>query len=144
MSATPNPFAAPQSEPAPMVLEAPEIGGRMPASVWVAVLGVGLYLAFNTLLLVGWILGRAGPIELLVGGIPWLIGVLVFVGLVRRNRLAWQWGRIVVLLGAVLSTFSMIALFSFILIPRSLAPIMNDCSNFFETTCDFLKRLSLF
>ncbi|MHC4481345.1 MAG: hypothetical protein ACYS1C_10325, partial [Planctomycetota bacterium] len=72
----------------------------MPGSVLAAVAAVGFMVVLRGALgALALATGAAGP---LVVAVQLGIVVLVFVGLLRRNRLAWQWGRYCALLGALL------------------------------------------
>ena len=107
-----NPFAAPTTiaevDPELRKDDVPELHGRMPGSVMLAMVCVGIFVALNGLvfLMVTGFGGAGGPEVLIIGG-PLLIGVLVLIGLIRRWKLARQWGRIMGLLGAVLASLGL-------------------------------------
>ena len=105
-----NPFAAPTTiaevDPELRKDDVPELHGRMPGSVMLAMVCVGIFVVLNAIvfLMVMGFMGADG-IEVLIVGVPLLIGVLVLVGLIRRWKLARQWGRIMGMLGAILASF---------------------------------------
>ncbi|MBI1903844.1 MAG: hypothetical protein HYS13_22300 [Planctomycetia bacterium] len=80
--------------------------GPTPPSVTIAVLAVSI----NVLLTIGafvWqIVTAADAHEVQSGGggvlLRSLVGILVVVGLIRGHRLAWQWGRVLAILGVLL------------------------------------------
>lgn len=98
-----NPFASPQTDEAAASVDPPELFGRMPGSVKLAIGCVSGFTAINGLMLAAMAAaGENGAVVVFL--IPLLLSLLVFVGLWRRNRLAWQWGRIGGFLGALLAT----------------------------------------
>jgi hypothetical protein len=71
-------------------------GSHMPASVIVAASAVFVIVCFNLLSVLGGLLTGEVPPVAVVGTV---VGVLVLIGFLRRDRMAWQWGRLVSLLG---------------------------------------------
>jgi len=104
MSEQPNPFAAPQSDPTTLTPELPALHNRMPGSVMLAVGATGVIVVLNLMGLVGVMLGGIDLAALIATLVPLAIGGLVLLGLIRRSRLARQWGRIIGLLLALLMT----------------------------------------
>lgn len=107
-----NPFAAPKSDPSggdnvPL----PDQHGSMPASVVLATATVASIVALLALLVLmgGTTLGygKMGIAELIILCAPLGVGVLLLIGLLCRNKLARQWGRIMGCLGAVLASIAL-------------------------------------
>jgi hypothetical protein len=69
----------------------------MPASVVVASVAVWLITAANGLTVLVRFLRGAGLAPLQAIGL--VVGILVIIGFARRDRLAWQWGRLAALVG---------------------------------------------
>ena len=104
MSDQPNPFAAPQSETERISPGLPELHGRMPGSVLLATGCVGVMVGLTVVGLVAAVLGEEPGVQA-SSLVALVIGGLVLLGLVKRNRLARQWGRLLGLLFACLFTF---------------------------------------
>jgi len=82
----------------------------MNASILVAAISVGV-MVFARLLMGVLALGTGGasiPGVLL----PIVVAVLIFWGIVAGHRLAWQWGRLLGLVGGILLTFAAVGVFS--------------------------------
>jgi predicted Zn finger-like uncharacterized protein len=86
--------------------------GPMPTSVVLAIVAtcvlLGLELMLAVLSLAGAGLRREQRIVALVWAIIAVISGLVLWGLIARHRLAWQWGRILAMLGAILMVIALI------------------------------------
>ena len=101
----PNPFASPEAESAQPASEVPDLVGRMPQSVKAAVFCTLIWVLLNGgFLLLASIGGGVSTFEALMLLTPFLLGVLILIGLYHKNRLARQWGRISSMIGGVLAT----------------------------------------
>lgn len=101
----PNPYAPPAVDERAAPYDGASLDDpRMPGSVIVALVSVAIVVLFNLLMVVGATVANQGLMVLYL--VTLLIGVVVLIGLARRNRLAWQWGRIMGMLGAVLATLT--------------------------------------
>jgi len=54
----------------------------------------------------------SGQVSLLSIPIPIIVAVLILIGIIKGQRLAWQWGRLLGLLGAVILTFTAVSAFA--------------------------------
>jgi hypothetical protein len=75
----------------------------MPGSIVVTLVALGFLLVAN-LAKTATVLMSADPAAGPQALLPLAVGVLVMTGLARRNRLAWQYGRVLVGFGAVMMT----------------------------------------
>lgn len=80
----------------------------MPPSVIVAIVAVALIIAMNGVGSLGTIVSGAGLSigDMIQLGVSCLLSALILVGIIAGHRLAWQWGRLLAILVAVLSTIS--------------------------------------
>jgi hypothetical protein len=74
----------------------------MPKSVIVAIAAVSI--VFLERVVLGVVAVAAGTASLLGVVLTGGISVIILVGMIKRHRLAWQWGRILGLIGAILLT----------------------------------------
>jgi hypothetical protein len=81
----------------------------MPASMIVAITAMALIVALNVGL--GILAALHDPAQLLRVAISGGLGALILLGLVFGHRLAWQWGRILGILAAVLLTLAAVLSF---------------------------------
>ncbi len=112
-----NPYTAPESESTGWTstdrVREPK-RGPMPPSVLLAVAGAALLAITNgAAALREFVHGAPGPVQCVTAG----IGVVVLIGLISGHRLAWQWGRVLVFLAAIVSFFGPIVLISQIVDP---------------------------
>jgi hypothetical protein len=81
----------------------------MNASILVAVVSVGIMVVVR--LLVGGLALVGGGASIPATLIPVILALLILVGIVTRHRLAWQWGRLLGLMGAILITLTAVGVF---------------------------------
>jgi hypothetical protein len=81
----------------------------MPTSVRLTVVVVIVLLALN--LIGGALAATQNPRALIPVGVQTAVGALILWGLIVGHRLAWQWGRIIVLLAVLLVGVTSIAMF---------------------------------
>jgi hypothetical protein len=81
----------------------------MPTSVRLTVVVLIVLLALN--LIGGALSATQNPRALIPVGVQTALGALILWGLIAGHRLAWQWGRIVVLMAALLVGVTSIAMF---------------------------------
>ncbi|MCA9240701.1 MAG: hypothetical protein KDA37_10895 [Planctomycetales bacterium] len=96
-----NPFAAPESEPSPAPDEAPELYGRVPGSVLLAITSLAGILVLNALVVLAAVFD-SDEVTVIVFLAPLLLGGLILGGIVRRSRQSRVAARILSLLGGVL------------------------------------------
>ncbi|WP_442484926.1 hypothetical protein [Aeoliella sp. SH292] len=97
-----NPFAAPVASSTAGATELPPgERGPMPTSVIVALVATGLMVLLSAIGSVGQLAAGEPAIGSLISVV---IGILILLGIAKGHRLAHQWGRILVGIGAVLYT----------------------------------------
>lgn len=95
-----NPYASPQAVPAEVPAPLPDLNGRMPTSVKLAVGCLGIMAAINLLLLLV-LLFDLDEVGVFFSSIPFAIVTSILIGIAHNNRLAILVGRLVALLCVV-------------------------------------------
>lgn len=81
----------------------------MKKPIIIAVVSVGIMVTAR--IIMGGLALLSGQVSLPGISFPVLFAVLILVGIIKRQRLAWQWGRMLGLLGAVTLTFAAVSAF---------------------------------
>ena len=81
----------------------------MKNSIIVAIVSVSIMVAAR--IIMGGLALLSGEVSILRILFPVLVAVLILVGIIKRQRLAWQWGRLLGLVGAIILTFAAVGAF---------------------------------
>jgi len=82
----------------------------MRTSILIAVLSVGMMLFARLLMAALVLMGGGASIPAVL--VPIVVAALILVGIVTGYRLAWQWGRLLGLVGGILLTLTAIGVFA--------------------------------
>jgi len=82
----------------------------MNKSITVAIISVNIMVASR--IIMGILILLSGEVSLIRILFPIAIAILILVGIARGQRLAWQWGRMLGLAGAIILTIAAVAAFA--------------------------------
>ncbi|MDY0357679.1 MAG: hypothetical protein RBR19_17485 [Sedimentisphaerales bacterium] len=82
----------------------------MSPSVWVAAVSVGMMVLARVFM--GVLALLSGTVSIVSIVLPVAVAVLILIGIIAGQRLAWQWGRLLGLLGGIVLTMAAVGAFA--------------------------------